>query len=148
MIVLDANILIRAVLGRRVRQIIETYSGQSVRFYSPDVAFDDAGKYLPRLLKKRGVSLSDLPAAFKYLRKVIEPVDRKLYGAFEEEARQRLRGRDETDWPVLATALGLACGVWTEDKDFFGTGVAVWTTDRIEIFLKKRVRAGGTRESE
>lgn len=28
MIVLDANILIRAVLGRRVRQLIETYSSR------------------------------------------------------------------------------------------------------------------------
>jgi predicted nucleic acid-binding protein len=44
--------------------------------------------------------------------------------------------RDETDWPVLACALGLACGIWTEDADFFGTGIAVWTTNRVEIFLK------------
>jgi predicted nucleic acid-binding protein len=35
-----------------------------------------------------------------------------------------LRGRDESDWPILATALGLACAAWTEDADFFGTGVA------------------------
>jgi len=47
MIVLDANILIRAVLGRRVRQIIEAYAAQGVHFYTPDVAFDDARKYLP-----------------------------------------------------------------------------------------------------
>jgi hypothetical protein len=24
----------------------------------------------------------------------------------------------------------------TEDADFFGTGIAVWTTSRIEIFLR------------
>ena len=59
-----------------------------------------------------------------------------VYAVFESEARLRLRGRDETDWPVLARALGLACSIWTEDADFFGTGIAVWTTDRIEIFLK------------
>jgi hypothetical protein len=53
--VLDANILIRAVLGRRVRQLIDTYTGQGVRFFALDVAFDDAEKYLPSLLKKRGV---------------------------------------------------------------------------------------------
>ena len=56
MIVLDANILIRAILGRRVRQIIDTYEPQGLRFFTPDVAFDDAGKYLPLLLKKRGMS--------------------------------------------------------------------------------------------
>ena len=51
MIVLDANILIRAVLGRRVRQLIDTYAGQGVRFFAPNAAFDDAEKYLPPLLK-------------------------------------------------------------------------------------------------
>jgi predicted nucleic acid-binding protein len=70
------------------------------------------------------------------LRNIIEPVTPELYAVFESEARQRLRGRDESDWPILATALGLAWAVWTEDTDFFGTGVAVWTTNRIEIFLK------------
>jgi predicted nucleic acid-binding protein len=53
-------------------------------------------------------------------------------------ARQRLRGRDEEDWPVLATALSLSCAIWTEDTDFFGTRVAVWTSDRVEIFLEEQ----------
>jgi len=59
----------------------------------------------------------------------------------ESEARQQLRGRDESDWPILAAALGLACAVWTEDADFFGTGIAVWTTNRIEIFLKEQAKS-------
>src|SRR6266404_3471752 len=124
MIVLDANILIRAVLGRRVRQLIDTYAGQGVRFFAPDVAFDDAEKYLPPLLKKRGKPHADFSASLEYLRNIIEVVTPELYAVFESEARQRLRGRDESDWPILATALGLACAVWTEDADFFGTGVA------------------------
>jgi len=140
MIVLDANILIRAILGRRVRQIIETYEPQGLRFFTPDVAFDDAGKYLPLLLKKRGIPLADLTASLAYFRNLIEPVHAELYSLFESEARLRLRGRDEDDWPVLASALGLACGVWTEDADFFGTGVAVWTTNSVEIFLKAQAK--------
>ena len=42
MIVLDANILIRAVLGKRVRQLLETYAVHGVRFYAPKVAYADA----------------------------------------------------------------------------------------------------------
>jgi predicted nucleic acid-binding protein len=141
MIVLDSNILIRAVLGRRVRQIVETFAAQGVRFFAPDVAFDDAEKYLPPLLKRRDKPDADVPASLEYLRHIIDTVDRDLYGGFESEARQRLRGRDEHDWPVLATALGLACPVWTEDTDFFGTGIPVWTTNRIEIFLKAQIKA-------
>ena len=40
------------------------------------------------------------------------------------------------DWPVLACALALECPIWTEDRDFFGTGVATWTSDRVELFLR------------
>lgn len=90
------------------------------------------------LLEKRGKPDADIAASLDYLRTMIEPVDRELNAIFENEARERIRGRDEDDWPVVACALALACGIWTEDADFFGTGVAVWTTSRIEIFLKSQ----------
>jgi predicted nucleic acid-binding protein len=136
MIVVDANILIRAVLGRRVKQLLETYAATGVRFFAPESIFVEAERYLPALLAKRGKPDADVAAATGYLRTIIEPVDAEFYGMFEADARERLRGRDEDDWPVLATAMGLACPIWTEDADFFGTGIAVWTTSRIEIFLR------------
>jgi hypothetical protein len=82
MIVLDTNILIRAVLGRRVRQLL---------------AFDDAQKYLPPLLKERGKSDADVPKSLEYFKQIIEPIDRELYGEFETEARERLHDRDQND---------------------------------------------------
>jgi PIN domain len=125
MIVLDANILIRAVLGRRVRQLIDTYAGQGVRFFAPDVAFDDAEKYLPPLLKKRGKPHADFSASLEYLRNIIEAVTPKLYAVFESEARQRLRGRDESDWHVqcgpkmrIFSVLVSRCGLQIESRFF------------------------------
>jgi hypothetical protein len=53
-IVLDANILIRAVLGHRVRELISV-NAEKIKFYAHDVAYKDARKYLPELLKKRKV---------------------------------------------------------------------------------------------
>jgi predicted nucleic acid-binding protein len=146
MIVLDANILIRAVLGKRVRQLLETYGAHGIRFYAPEVAYADAERYLPALLAKRGKPDTDVPATLTYLQFLIEPISQEVYGLFEAEARQRLRGRDEEDWPVLATALSLSCAIWTEDTDFFGTGVAVWTSDRVEIFLKELSKPGDVEE--
>lgn len=35
-VVIDANILVRAVLGKRVREVIETYAAQ-VSFFVPEV---------------------------------------------------------------------------------------------------------------
>ena len=143
MIVLDANIPIRAIMGRRVRQLLEQYAGPKLRFCAPDIAYLDAETYLPGLLSKRGKSSVDLRPSLEYLRFLVEPVDRETYSPFENEARERLRGRDEEDWPVLATSLAFQCPIWTEDTDFFGIGVAVWTSNRIEIYLK-----GQTRPSE
>jgi predicted nucleic acid-binding protein len=147
MIVLDANILIRAVLGRRVRHLLETYADRGLRFYAPDIAYADALKYLPPLLRTKRMPDTDVPAALQYLQSIVEPVNHDVYALFQEEAEQRLRGRDEEDWPVLATALCFSCPIWTEDTDFFGSGIAVWTSDRIEIFLQAEVKSLQTDQS-
>jgi predicted nucleic acid-binding protein len=141
MIVLDANILIRAVLGKRVRHLLEEYSPRGVRFYAPDVAYADAAEYLPSLLERQGKPGTDVGAALQYLKQLVESVDLESYSAFEDEARQRLQGRDEDDWPILAAAFALACPIWTEDKDFFGTGVATWTTAHVEIFFQSQLKS-------
>jgi predicted nucleic acid-binding protein len=62
-------------------------------------------------------------------------VDADLYADFEAEARKRLGARDPEDWPILTAALALGCPIWTEDTDFFGCGVATWTSGSIDIFL-------------
>lgn len=54
-IVLDANILIRAVLGERVRYLITTHAHQ-VSLFAPDAAYAEAREHLPAILVRRGVS--------------------------------------------------------------------------------------------
>lgn len=51
------------------------------------------------------------------------------------KALQRIERRDADDWPVLACAMTIGCPVWTEDADFFGTGMATWTTDRVALYF-------------
>ena len=133
-IVLDANILIRAVLGKRVRELIFD-NVTTVKFFAPDVAYADARKYLPALLKKRGVDASAAMLVLDCLEKVVQSIDVELYEGMQQRALQRIAVRDADDWPVLACAMTLGCPVWTEDADFFGTGVATWTSDRIALYL-------------
>ena len=64
-------------------------------------------------------------------------VDIDLYEQHQSEAEERMKNRDIDDWPIVATALTLDCPIWTEDKDFFGSGIPTWTTDRIHLFLEK-----------
>ena len=52
MLVLDANILIRAVLGFRVLLLVRQYAGR-VEFCAPDTAFQEARAVLPEILERR-----------------------------------------------------------------------------------------------
>jgi len=135
-LILDANILIRAVLGKKVRTLIMDYAN-SVDFFSPSVCFDDAYHYLPELLNKRGIAVEPALAVLDNLKRIIQPVENEWLEAFETQARLRLRRRDEQDWPILAAAMALNCPIWTEDADFFGVGVATWTTANIEYHLSQ-----------
>jgi predicted nucleic acid-binding protein len=134
-LVVDANILVRAVLGRRVREVIEIYAGQ-VSFFVPDVAYAEAEEHLPLLVLKRGGDPSKALAFLRNLAGTIELIGSEIYGEFEAEARERLGQRDPDDWPILASALALGCPVWTEDADFFGCGVPTWTSGSVEMFLR------------
>jgi hypothetical protein len=76
-------------------------------------------------------------AFLRTLRHLVEMIGSDVYGEFEAEARERLGQRDPDDWPILASALALRCPIWTEDSDFFGCGVATWTSNRVQVFLRK-----------
>ncbi len=133
-LVLDANILIRAVFGKRVREILERFEDQAA-FFSPEVCFDDARRYIPDLCKRRRLIASVPLKVLDHVSKLVLPIGADLYSGREQEARQRIRHRDPNDWPVVALALLLNLPVWTEDQDFFGTGVATWTTGTVELYL-------------
>jgi predicted nucleic acid-binding protein len=135
-LVLDANILLRAVFGQRVRQILEAYEDQA-NFYAPDVCFQDARKYIPDLSTRRRFDVDLALSVLEQISLIVEPVDRSLYEDYQETASARVLPRDPDDWPVAAVALLLDLPIWTEDQDFFGSGIATWTTDRVELFLRE-----------
>ena len=131
---LDANILVRAVLGVRVRGVLERYA-RDVDFAAPDAAFEEVEEYLPQILSKRGLPAELAMATFGQVSMIVQELPLPYYAEQEAAARARIAIRDPDDWQVLACALTRHCPIWTEDRDFFGAGVPTWTTDRIEIFL-------------
>ena len=135
-LVVDANILVRAVLGTRVRQVIETYAG-SASFFVPESAYSEAEEHLATLIVKRGGHPEKALALLRSLERLVDLIGAEVYGAFETEALERLGPRDPEDWPILASALALGCPIWTEDTDFFGCGVATWTSNRVQMFLRE-----------
>ena len=136
-IILDANILIRFVLGEKVPALLTAHAA-TIDFLAPDTAFEEARKHLPTSLRARGDDGTGEAAALDELNAVTAIVRRVPVSSYETmraPALARIGQRDPHDWPVLACALLLNCPVWTEDKDFFGTGVATWTTAQVELYF-------------
>ncbi len=103
-LVVDANILVRAVLGTRVREVIETFTGD-VLFFVPESAYAEAEEHVVALVTKRGGNPEKALALLRSLSHLVEFVGREVYREFEVEARERLALRDPEDWPLLASAL-------------------------------------------
>jgi predicted nucleic acid-binding protein len=106
MLLLDANILMRAVLGRRGRELLEKYGGR-IEFVAPDVAFEEARRHLPLVIERRKLHVEPFLAYLDSLANVVQTVELEAYFGFEVIARQRLARRDENDWPIVAAALTL-----------------------------------------
>lgn len=135
-IVLDANILIRGILGERVPHLLAKYSEQ-VQFFTAAVCYQDVRRHLPAILDNRGLPLEPFLAAVDALANVVIPLEEEIYATYKAEATRRIQARDLQDWPLIALSLTLNCPLWTEDNDFFGTGVATWRTGNVELYLSQ-----------
>jgi predicted nucleic acid-binding protein len=133
-LVLDANILVRAALGPRARGVVERHAADA-GFFVPAFCVEEAREHLPAIVRKRGWSAARVMAALDAVQDMLQVVDVALYADAMDEALSRLVGRDADDAHVLALALTLNCPIWTEDRDFFGTGVATWKSAQVERYF-------------
>lgn len=84
-LVLDANILLRAVFGQRVREILEKYEDKA-RLYTPDLCFEDARR-LPHISNERGLDVDLGLSVLEQIGRIVEIVDRSLYEEYQGAAR-------------------------------------------------------------
>ena len=137
-LVLDANIVISAALGQRVRELL-TAADDEVAFFAPQIAFDDAERHLPTIAARRDWSveaLADAQETLKTVNGMVDSVPEEMYRIKKAEALARIAARDFDDWHFVALALILDCPIWTHDADYLGTGIPTWTTNTVEIYLR------------
>jgi predicted nucleic acid-binding protein len=137
-LVIDANILIRAVFGQRVPQLIFSHCSQ-LALYVAEANHDEAVHYLAQLAPARGLAEDIWRCALNNVMACIQLVSQDELELVEEQALARIGQRDKHDWPAVAAALLLDCPIWTEDADFFGTGIATWTTRTVDIYFNEPV---------
>lgn len=125
MIILDANILVSAVVGRAVPRVLADALGRGVSFAVTEAQILEAGRVL---VDKIGLTIVEAAQGLDAVTALVAPLGPEFYSPMESAARGRLHERGQPDWPVLAAALASESAIWSHDRDFFGVGVPVWSS--------------------
>ena len=129
-LVADANVLLAAILGGKARLILA--SEALTQTFTSETTFAEVEEYALILGRNKHLSSEFLLLALSSL--PITIVQRNEYAGSLSEARRRVGRRDPDDVDILALALHLQLPLWSNDRDFEGTGIEVLTT---EYLLRK-----------
>ncbi len=138
-LVVDASTLVAEALRARGRQLL---AHPDLDLLVAEAAWSETEHELRKrvaLLVKHG-HLAVAPATqlldevLATLSERITLVPREVYSDRLAEAQRRIP-RDPSDAPTVALALTLECGIWTNDRDFFGCGLPVWVTETLQSHL-------------
>ncbi len=137
-LVVDANPILAALLGGRARRVFFETSVHELAV--PEVVLSEVREHLPRLAQKVGA----IPAFLEYALDLLplRGYPASAYRGTMPEARRRIGSRDPDDIDVLALALRLRVPLWSNDRDFEGTGAEQMTTpDILKLFFGSSPRA-------
>ncbi|MGH9351598.1 MAG: PIN domain-containing protein [Terriglobia bacterium] len=123
----DANVLLSAVLGGRARLILESPQVEEILTVEQTVA--EVHEYAIHLAKRKGLSEDLVLLAVGALPVTI--AEQTTYKAAIAEASKRIGKRDPDDVELLALAIALSLPVWSNDRDFKGTGIEWLTTEAL-----------------
>ena len=136
-LVVDANPILAALLGGQARRV---FFETTVReFAVPEIVLSEVRLHVPRLARKLGA----MPAFLEYALDLL-PLRTYTARAYRRrilEATRRIGSQDPDDVDVLALALQLRVPLWSNDRDFQGTGVdQMTTTDVLKAFFGPSAR--------
>jgi predicted nucleic acid-binding protein len=126
---IDTNILVRCSLGRALTRVTELRD----RGVSIMTTENNVDELFRTLTEKFALSAERVDAE---LRRVLEPMEVISAGEYEHlrgAADERLRDGGKSDWPALAAAMALEGEIWSEDVDYFGIGIPVWSTANVHL---------------
>ena len=120
----DANPILCALIGGKARSVF--IDADHISFYTTLFNFKEVEKYIPTLASKRTLPLDDLYLALYTL--PISVCDVEFYKDTLKKAERLIGERDLDDIHLLGLALKLSCPIWSNDKDFDGVGIEIYST--------------------
>jgi predicted nucleic acid-binding protein len=128
-LVADANVMVGAALGRSMSLFLDLLE-RGVEVLAPVPMLREAQA---RIGREANLIEGEANRRLAELLDVVIPLRVEEFAAHEQAARDRLEPHSQSDWPLLAAAIALEAGIWTSDRDLFGTGVALWATRNIRF---------------
>lgn len=129
MLVIDTNILLRCSRGRAIRRVSEL----AMRGVTVTTTDANVHEFWGVLTGKLGVDEATASEDLEHLISIIRPIGWEQYAHLRDAADRRLRHGGKKDWPALAAAMALDAQIWSDDADFFGVGVPVWSTPNVHL---------------
>jgi predicted nucleic acid-binding protein len=126
----DANILVRCVVGKAAFDV-DALLGKGACLATTDEQMREAKRVLHHVF---AVSEEDAERQVNETVSVMELYMLPAYRAQESAAKARIHYKNTRDWPILAASIEHKGDIWTDDRDFFGTGVPTWTTRNIRFW--------------
>jgi predicted nucleic acid-binding protein len=123
-LVLDANIMVSALLGKSFPFLIRLVE-RDVLLMAPEPQFEETRKTLGN---RPAATAHWADAQIERIKTIVAQLPATMYARHEQASRARLNSRGQSDWPVLAVSYETAAAIWSHDHDFFGSGAPVWST--------------------
>jgi predicted nucleic acid-binding protein len=116
-VVVDANIIIMALMGSRATLVILTSQNHS--FYTPSLVIKEIRKYKHLICAKAGHTFEEFEINLEALLQFLIVLEYIEYEEYTNKAEVAMGQRDIKDSDYLACALAVnADFIWTNDKDF------------------------------
>ncbi len=112
-VIVDANIVISALLGGKSRFII---FDSRFEFIASDFILREVRKYIPLISKKSGTTRDEIEEAISFLPLLV--VNEYDYQDYIFQAKELISNIDKNDVEVLALYLAKGDFLWSEDKHF------------------------------
>lgn len=120
----DANPILSAIIGGNARTVFLHFEHTS--FYTTVFNYKEVEKYIPILALKRNIPMEDCYMALSLLPLIVCDID--FYKSKINHANKLIEKRDPNDVHLLALSLNLNCPIWSNDNDFKGLGIKVYST--------------------
>ncbi|MGA8432944.1 MAG: PIN domain-containing protein [Candidatus Sulfotelmatobacter sp.] len=123
----DANVLLSAVIGGRAGLVFGRPEISEI--VTTEQTFAELEEYVPVLGRSKGLPADVLLLAVAAL--PVTVVNRDVYAKSLPKALRLIGHRDADDAELLALALHFEIPLWSNDKDFKDTDVALFTTEHL-----------------